>query len=115
MHKVNWNAKYEYDSLNNYKLLQQAFNKLDISKPVDCENLGKAKPQDNLEFLQWLKVYFDKNYKGEIKVVESRPAEQVHEKKSNKHVSGVLNKVASKENLQATANKEKSTKGKVTH
>lgn len=59
MHKVNWEARLEPEIFMNYKLLQQAFNKLNIDKSIDMERLGKGLPMDSLEFLQWFKRYFD--------------------------------------------------------
>ena len=63
--KVKWSAKNDYEYVENYKVLQQAFAKNDIKKHIEVEKLVKAKYQDNLEFLQWLKRYFDINYNGE--------------------------------------------------
>lgn len=57
--KVNWKAKFEYEYLNNFKVLQQSFMKLNIMKHIDVEKLVKCKYQDNLEFLQWFKKIFD--------------------------------------------------------
>jgi hypothetical protein len=31
---------------------------------IEVEKLCRAKYQDNLEFMQWLKSFFDKNYSG---------------------------------------------------
>jgi len=63
--KVKWGAKFDYEYVENYKILQSAFDKNGIKKHIDVDKLVKAKYQDNLEFCQWLKRYFDLNYSGE--------------------------------------------------
>ncbi len=63
--KVKWNAKHEYEFVENYKILQSSFDKNGVKRYIEVGKLTKAKYQDNLEFCQWLKAYFEKNYNGE--------------------------------------------------
>ena len=62
--KVNWMAKFEHEFVPNFKLLQQAFDKQQVHKHIEVEKLIKAKYQDNLEFFQWFKRFFDLNCRG---------------------------------------------------
>lgn len=80
MSKVNWQAKHDYEYAYNYKVLQLAFQKNGIARFVDVSpilklnlslisnvqptKLMRAKYQDNLEMMQWIKRYYDINNKG---------------------------------------------------
>lgn len=59
MSKINWAAKKDFEFVANYKLLQTCFTKLHIDKYVDVDRLIKGKYQDNLEFMQWFKRFFE--------------------------------------------------------
>ncbi|KAG0681406.1 hypothetical protein C6P40_003647 [Pichia californica] len=60
--RVQKNANTDYDILINYKLLQNGFNKVQISRDVNVEKLMKCRLQDNLEFLQWFsRLWCDHN------------------------------------------------------
>jgi len=73
LHKVNFNAKQEYEYINNFKVLQSAFDKFGIDKAIDVQKLVKGKYQDNLEFLQWMKRYYDLHHPdAEYNPVERR-------------------------------------------
>jgi hypothetical protein len=62
---VNFDATLEYEFIQNFKQLQKAFANAGITKWIDIPKLTKAKYQDNLEFLQWMKRYFDGHYSKE--------------------------------------------------
>lgn len=62
--KLRWDAKAEYEYVVNFKILQAAFNKHKLDKAVPVERLVKCKMQDNLEFLQWMKRYWDTYFPG---------------------------------------------------
>ncbi|ORY29980.1 calponin homology domain-containing protein [Naematelia encephala] len=65
MHRVKFNAKMEYEYLDNFKVLQKAFKQHQIDKPIPVDRLVKCKMQDNLEFLQWMKKYWDMHSRGD--------------------------------------------------
>lgn len=64
---VNYNARSHVEILSNYKILQSAFAKCNISKPVDIEKLSQGHFQDNFEFLQWFKSYYDKTITTKVR------------------------------------------------
>merc|ERR1719230_1329098 len=53
-------AKADHEFIPNFKLLQAAFDKNSIRRHIDVDKLIRAKYQDNLEFLQWMKCYWDR-------------------------------------------------------
>ena len=57
--QVDFNARNEYEYIANYKALQEALNKVGVDKHVEVAKLVKARPLDNMEFVQWLKAYWD--------------------------------------------------------
>jgi RP/EB family microtubule-associated protein len=65
LHKVNFGARHEYEFVQNYKILQAVLDKVGIEKHIEVERLIKARAQDNLEFLQWVKAVFDRFYAGQ--------------------------------------------------
>lgn len=66
MQRVNFAATNEWQFINNLKILQLAFSKCKILKHIDIEKLSKSKYQDNLEFIQWMKRYFDLHNKTDM-------------------------------------------------
>jgi RP/EB family microtubule-associated protein len=64
MSRVKFNATTEYQYLENFKILSNTFRKHAVDRPLPTESLVKCKMQDNLEFLQWTKRYWDQYYPG---------------------------------------------------
>lgn len=64
MSKVDWSANKDYEYIQNYKVLQKCFTNLKIDKYVDVDRLIRGKYQDNLEFMQWFKKFYELNATG---------------------------------------------------
>ena len=87
MKKVKFDTKLEHEYINNFKALQEGFKKLNVEKVwpqfgyinlnikyfnlfcsifkvIPVEKLVKGRFQDNFEFVQWFKKFFDANYDG---------------------------------------------------
>jgi len=62
--KVKFNTNLEHEYISNYKTLQASFKRMSVDKIVPVDKLIKGKFQDNFEFLQWFKKFFDANYDG---------------------------------------------------
>lgn len=62
MSKVKFNVNAEYAYVQNFKVLQNTFAKHQVDKPIPVQALIKCKMQDNLEFLQWTKKFWDLNF-----------------------------------------------------
>jgi len=65
MKTVKWNAKNEYEWVANFKIAQKVMTAQNIAKPLPIDKLVKGKYQDNLEFLQWFKHFFECRFGGQ--------------------------------------------------
>jgi microtubule-associated protein, RP/EB family len=61
MHKLKWNCKTDHEYTHNYKILQDVFQKVGVNKVVPVAQLVRGKYQDNLEFMQWFKRFYELN------------------------------------------------------
>ena len=57
--KLKTSAKTEVDFIHNFKLLQTAFSKNKIDRAIEVDKLSKKSFQMNMEFLQFMKCYWD--------------------------------------------------------
>jgi RP/EB family microtubule-associated protein len=62
--RVKFATRLEHEYISNFKALQTSFKKVGIDKVVPIERLVKGRFQDNFEFCQWFKKFFDANYGG---------------------------------------------------
>ncbi|NP_001025298.1 microtubule-associated protein RP/EB family member 3a [Danio rerio] len=76
--KVKFQAKLEHEFIHNFKVLQAAFKRMNVDKIIPVERLVKGKFQDNFEFVQWFKKFFDANYDGkEYDPIQARQGQDV--------------------------------------
>ncbi|XP_062506527.1 microtubule-associated protein RP/EB family member 1-like isoform X2 [Corticium candelabrum] len=64
MKRVKFDVKQEFEYIANFKILQNAFKKKGVDKIIPIDRLVKGRFQDNFEFLQWFKRFYDANYAG---------------------------------------------------
>ncbi|XP_058066964.1 microtubule-associated protein RP/EB family member 1-like [Anopheles bellator] len=62
--RVKFCTNVQHDFLNNLRIFQNGLVSLKVEKSVPIERLAKGRFQDNFEFLQWFKKFFDANYDG---------------------------------------------------
>jgi len=79
MSKVKMQARTEVDSIHNFKILQTAFSKKKIDRYIDVDKLSKRSFQFNMEFLQFMKCYWDMhapNGDGAHVLADAQPANE---------------------------------------
>ncbi|XP_013187676.1 microtubule-associated protein RP/EB family member 1 [Amyelois transitella] len=64
MKRIKFKTNLEHEYIQNFKILQAGFKKMNVDKIVPIDRLVKGRFQDNFEFLQWFKKFFDANYGG---------------------------------------------------
>merc|ERR1719383_1717957 len=62
--KIKYDTKIEIYKLHNLKILQGAMTRCKVSQDVPINLLIKGKYQDNFEYAQWFKKFFDCNSDG---------------------------------------------------
>ncbi|KAL1501531.1 hypothetical protein ABEB36_006836 [Hypothenemus hampei] len=71
--RVKFRTNLEHEYIQNFKILQAAFKKMNVDKIIPVDKLIKGRFQDNFEFLQWFKKFFDANYDGrDYDAIEAR-------------------------------------------
>uniref|UniRef100_A0A8C2HH23 Microtubule-associated protein RP/EB family member 1 n=1 Tax=Cyprinus carpio TaxID=7962 RepID=A0A8C2HH23_CYPCA len=114
--KVKFQAKLEHEYIHNFKLLQASFKRMNVDKIIPVEKLVKGRFQDNLDFIQWFKKFFDANYDGkEYDPVQARqgqdaipppdPGEQIFNLPKKSQHAHLLNCIMASVNLPSSAKK----------
>ena len=71
--KIKFRTNLEHEYIQNFKFVQAAFKRVGGDREIPVDRLVKARFQDNFEFLQWFKKFFDANYDGhEYNALEAR-------------------------------------------
>ncbi|CAL8329611.1 unnamed protein product [Merluccius merluccius] len=63
--RVKLNARVEHEYVHNFNILQNGFKKAGVDKVIPVDRLTEGRFQDNFEFLQWFKKFFEANYKDQ--------------------------------------------------
>ncbi|XP_020800595.1 microtubule-associated protein RP/EB family member 1-like isoform X2 [Drosophila serrata] len=61
LHRVKFMTNVEHEFFQNFKILQASFDKIGIKQVIPVEKLIQGRFQDNLQFLQWFKKFYDAN------------------------------------------------------
>jgi len=77
MSKVKRDAKIEVDFLHNFKILQKAFATKKIDRYIEVNKLVKRSFQYNMEFLQFMKCYWDMHVAPEMRGEPFKEVENV--------------------------------------
>lgn len=59
---INWQAESQSESVRNVKILQTAMARHGLQHKTNFEQLAKGNVSENLEFLRFLKTFWDNNY-----------------------------------------------------
>ncbi|KAH8357474.1 hypothetical protein KR200_003617, partial [Drosophila serrata] len=59
MKRVKMMPRLEYEYVNNMRLLQDAFNTLELEQPVPIDLITKGRFKHNFEFIQFFKKFYD--------------------------------------------------------
>ncbi|XP_017489641.1 PREDICTED: microtubule-associated protein RP/EB family member 1-like, partial [Rhagoletis zephyria] len=95
--KVKFRTNLEHEYIQNFKILQASFKKVGCDKEIMINKLVKGRFQDNFEFLQWFKKFFDANYDGrEYNATEARGRQAIATSSSSVASVGITKSVPSK-------------------
>ncbi|XP_055533359.1 microtubule-associated protein RP/EB family member 1-like [Wyeomyia smithii] len=64
LRRIKYCTNIDHDFIHNLKIFQNALVAMKVEKSVPIDRLVKGRFQDNFEFLQWFKKFFDANYDG---------------------------------------------------
>lgn len=95
LQRVKYHAKTNWDCLHNLRILQNALGNIGIKKEIQIDSLAKRSPQANLEFLQWIKTYYDNKVFGKENCVQPRRSSTTSVRRSNSSAANLKNRDSS--------------------
>lgn len=100
LEKVKFNARQSHDFVHNYKVLQAAFTRANLKKDIQVEKLIKGKYQDNLEFMQWIKAFYESHASEDARTYDGRARrEAIQNKKPGSYRPLAQNRAANRSPL----------------
>ncbi|XP_063919152.1 microtubule-associated protein RP/EB family member 1 isoform X6 [Zophobas morio] len=89
--RVKFRTNLEHEYIQNFKILQAGFKKMGVDKIIPVDKLIKGRFQDNFEFLQWFKKFFDANYDGrDYDAIEARGGITLGAAAHEHHIGGLV-------------------------
>ncbi|XP_044265715.1 microtubule-associated protein RP/EB family member 1 isoform X1 [Tribolium madens] len=89
--RVKFRTNLEHEYIQNFKILQAGFKKMGVDKIIPVDKLIKGRFQDNFEFLQWFKKFFDANYDGrDYDALDARGGITLGSAAHDHHVGGLV-------------------------
>ncbi|KAH8309513.1 hypothetical protein KR059_011206, partial [Drosophila kikkawai] len=61
LQRVKFMTNLEHEFIQNFKILQASFDKIGVNQVIPIEKLSKGRFQDNFQFVQWFKKFYDAN------------------------------------------------------
>ncbi|KAJ3444709.1 microtubule-associated protein rp/eb family member [Anaeramoeba flamelloides] len=115
--KINQMPTQDFEINRNYKVLQTAFQKIGVRKPIEISQLVKGVHKSHLSFLQWFLVFYDLNISENIsfkkETTSSNKTKKPIRKKKLKKMKSTNTKTKTTKNTNTSTNTKTNKKKKL--